>query len=331
MEKSKKKYYTPDRFLHNEKVVKHRSDYIVFFTFLLISAIFWLLINLSKEYSWSYNMKIKLQDPPVDKLITKQVDSTIVFNIKAQGFYLLKLGFMKPDELVVHLKNYTVHKSDENMYYISTQPLKERIAKLLDIPANNVNFSKNTISFYLEKLASKKVKIIPRLTLNFADFYNLYKPLKVKPEKATVYSIKSVLDTIKYVYTKPMVIHNIKSSADISLEIDNPMKSLVRVKPRYVTVSLDVEKFTQSSSLVVVSSTPKTENIHTFPSKVTVYYDVALKDYDKVKPSDFLIVPDVESVDLKKAQKLNLKIVKKPSFVRNVRVEPSQVEFIIIK
>ena len=331
MEENKKKYYTPDRLLHNVKDVKHRSDYIVFFTFLMISAFFWLLINLSKEYSWSYNMKVELYDPPVNKLITKQADSTIVLNIKAQGFYLLKLGFMKPDELIIRLKNYTIHKSDDNLYYISTRPLKEKIAKLLDISTSNVDFSKNTISFYLERLSSKKVKVIPRLTLNFADFYNLYKPLKVKPERVTVYSTKSILDTITEFYTKPMEIENIKSSANISLEIDNPMGDFVRVKPKYVTVYLNVAKFTQGSTVVAISSTAKTKNIHTFPSKVTVYYNVALKDYDKVKPSDFKVVPDVVSVNLRKAKKLNLKIVKKPSFVRNVRVEPSQVEFIIIQ
>ena len=123
MDKSSKKYYTTKGFLNKETVEKHRSDYIVFFTFFVISAFFWLLISLSQEYSVSYDMRVYLQSPPKSKLITKQVDSTVTFNITAQGFYLLKLEFMHPDELIINVKDYTLHKIENNIYYISTQPL----------------------------------------------------------------------------------------------------------------------------------------------------------------------------------------------------------------
>ncbi len=331
MEKRNKKYYTPDKLLPKKTVEKHRSDYIVFFTFLVISAFFWLLINLSQEYSLSYNMEVRLQSPPKGMLITKQIDTTITFHITAQGFYLMKLEFMHPDELIVDVKKYTINKSEGGVYYISTQPLKEAIASLLNINPSRIGFSKNTLAFYMEKLQSKKVKVVPRLTINFADFYNLYKPLTIVPRKVTAYGPSEVLDSLDKVYTVPVVLNDVKESLEVSLKIDNTSKSLVKVDPEKIKVKLEVAKFTQSSVVVPVSNTDKSKNIQTFPSKVTVYYNVALQDYDKVKSSDFTIVPDLENVNLRKAKKLYLKVIRKPAFVKNVRLQPQQVEFIIIR
>ena len=331
MEKKDKKYYSPRKFINKKKVEKHRSDYIVFFTFLIISASLWLLINLSKEYSLSYNMHVYLNSPPVDRIITKQVDSTITFHVNAQGFFLVKLEFMKPEELVVNVNNYTIQKAEDSIYYISTQPLKENIAELLNISPSKIGFSKNTLSFYMEKLYKKKLKVVPRLTLNFAEFYNLYKPLIIKPESVMAYGPKQVLDTLKEVYTVPVVLDKIKESLEVSLEIDNSEKSFLKIRPEKVQVILDVTKFTQSGVEVPVTNPEKQLNLQTFPSKVKVYYDVALKDYDKVNSSNFTIVPELNNVDLQKVKKLYLKVIRKPDFVRNVRIDPPQVEFIIMK
>ena len=330
MEKRNKKYYTSKKLLPKETVEKHRSDYVVFFTFLIISAFFWLLINLSQEYSLSYNMEVHLQSPPKGKLITKQIDSTITFHITAQGFYLLKLEFMHPDELIVDVKNYTITKTDDNIYYISTQPLKEDIAALLNINPSRIGFSKEAISFYMEKLKSKKVEVVPRLTLKFAEFYNLYKPLTIIPKIVTVYGPTEILDSLQKVYTVPVVLEDIKESMELSVKIDEN-NDLVKVDPEKIKIKLDVEKFTQSSVVVPVTTADNSKNIQTFPSKVTVFYDVALRDYEKVKSSEFTIVPELKNVDLRKAKKLYLKIVRKPKYVRNVRLEPQQVEFIIIQ
>jgi len=276
-------------------------------------------------------IRVYMQSPPLDKIITNQVDSTITFHIKAQGFFLLKLNFMKPEELIVNVNNYTIHKSDGNRYYISTQPLKDDIAKLLDISTSNIGFSKSTLSFYMENLYKKKVKVVPRLTLNFAEFYNLYKPYEVIPEKVEVFGPKEVLDTLEKVFTVPVVLNDVKASMEVSIKIDNKKKSFIRVNPDKIKVILDVTRFTQSSVVIPVTNPDKNIQLQTFPSKVKIYYDVALKDFDKINASDFTVVPEFDNVDLPKVEKLYLKIVKKPDFVRNVRLEPARVEFIILK
>ena len=154
MLKFRERYQQNQNSSHRES--KRQSSHFTFFVFIFISAVFWLLIKLSQEYSQTYNMKIEYKDIPANRLLTRKIDSTVKFNIKARGFYLLELSLLHPDELIIHLNNYTIHKADEDINYISTLPLKEKIANLLDINPDDISFSKNVLSFLLETLHSKE-------------------------------------------------------------------------------------------------------------------------------------------------------------------------------
>ena len=309
----------------------NRSQHFTFIIFIIVSAIFWLLIKLSQEYSETYNMSITYQDVPNNKLLTQKIDSTVTFNITARGFYLLELSLLHPEELVIHLKNYTIHKSDENLYYISTLPLKQSIAKLLDIDPVLIGFSKNALSFRLEKLYSKKVEVVSNISITFEGSYNLYKPLSLKPSSVLIYGSKSSLDTIREVHTKAIELANINENTTIDVGLENPNIKLFRLNPEKVKLTLEVAKFTQSKVVVPITSEGGTYHIETFPKMDTVYFNVALKDFDKVNPNQFIVSPEISGVDIKMANKLLLKVTKHPDFVKNLRTEPTDVEFILLK
>jgi len=309
----------------------NHPQHFIFIIFIIVSAIFWLLIKLSQEYSETYNMSIIYQDIPDNKLLTQKIDSTVKFNITARGFYLLELSLLHPEELIIHLKNYTIHKSDENKYYISTLPLKESIAKLLDIDPTLINFSKNALSFKLEKLYSKKVKVINDVRFTFEGSFNLYSPVTLKPSRVLIYGSKSSLDTIENIHTKAIKLDNIKENTTIDVELENPNSDLFKLNPEKVKLTLEVAKFTQSKVVVPITARSGKYQIETFPKMDTVYFNVALKDFDKVSVKQFIVSPDVNGVDSKKANKLLLKVIKHPDFVKNIRTEPTDVEFILLK
>ncbi len=308
-----------------------RSSHFTFLIFVFISAVFWLLIKLSQQYSQTYNMEISYKDAPMDKLLTKKIDSTVKFNITARGFYLVELSLLHPDELIIHLNNFTIHHADKDIYYISTLPLKERIAKMLDINSTEINFSKNTLSFLLEELHSKKVKVVSDIQYTFKGSYSLYKPPDIHPTQVEVFGTKETLDTLDAIKTKHLELTDISESKSIKVELENPLPEQLRIKPNEVTLDIQVEKFTQTSIETAINNSLGQIDIETFPKKVTLYFNVALKDYEKVKANQFLVSPDLANVDLNSAKRLHLIVKKHPDFVRNIRIEPSSVEFIIVK
>jgi len=315
----------------SKKGYANHSQHFTFIIFIFVSAIFWLLIKLSQEYSETYDMHIIYKDVPNDKLLTKEIDSTVKFNITSRGFYLAELSLLHPEELIIHLKNYTIHKSEGDKYYISTLPLKESIAKMLDIDPGLISFSKNALSFKLEKLYSKKVPVINNTKIAFKGSYNLYKPVDIVPSKVLIYGTKSGLDSIKFVNTKAIQLSDISENKTIEVELQNPNPGFFKLSPEKVKIALRIAKFTQSKVVVPITSRGSRYQIETFPKMDTVYFNVALTDFDKVNPNDFIVSPVIKGVDLKKVNKLLLKVTRHPDFIKNIRTEPSDVEFILIK
>ena len=73
------------------------------------------------------------------------------------------------------------------------------------------------------------------------------------------------------------------------------------------------------------------KNIKLFPKTVYVHFKVAQKDYNNVRANQFEVIPDIENIDIQNVVRLHLKLNKKPEFVRNITLDPSDVEFLIIK
>jgi hypothetical protein len=96
-------------------------------------------------------------------------------------------------------------------------------------------------------------------------------------------------------------------------------------------VKFNVAKYTESSLDVPVSIGSIKNDITIFPKTVKVSFKIAQKDFNNVSPNLFVIIPDTEGIDLNKVNKLKLKIIKKPAFVHDEWLAPSEVEFLIIK
>ena len=64
---------------------------------------------------------------------------------------------------------------------------------------------------------------------------------------------------------------------------------------------------------------------------VNSYFDVPIVVHDDGNPDNDWTVPDLQNINIENAVRLQLKLSKKPAFVRNTTLDPAYVEFLIIK
>ena len=117
----------------------------------------------------------------------------------------------------------------------------------------------------------------------------------------------------------------------MKVELENPDPGLLSLGQSEVTLFFKVEKFTESEITLPVNLNNLNYKIKLFPSQVKVYYRVAQSDFNKVQTSQFNIYPVLDNMDILQAHKLPLRLSKQPDFVRNVRIVPLEVEYLIIK
>ncbi len=315
---------------HENRNTERKRDHLAFFICILLATGFWFFIKLSDNYSVSYQMKVKFTHVPMGKLVTAIKDSSLTVRFKSNGYNLLDLMLhRKLDSLDVNLLRNNIRKEARNNYVINTSNLRESVAQSLDVNDREIEFGKPELRFTMEHLHKKRIKLSARLDLSFKSQFRLYGS-KLIPDYITVYGPRQILDTLKTLKTSIVRLEKLESNQKIQVNIQNPYPEILRLNPSKVIVRLDVERYTERKIQIPVSVSDIHPEIRTFPTTVSVSFNVFIRDYEKIHAKQFKIIPNIKNINLRNVKTLRLEVVSSPKDVSNVRINPPDVEFIII-
>jgi len=309
-----------------------RGNNFAFIVSLLIASFFWLLIKLSNPYDISYQFKVNYNNIPQQKILTGIIDSTVNIRIRAKGFVLLRLELMEDMEnLNINLSQYNIGSTKQNIYFINTSEIMETIGNYLKIPLSQVDISTLRLKFVMEDLYEKTVEVKSEVNFQFAPQYNFYGNLTVIPSEIKIFGPKNIIDTIRFVTTEATELNNISLNINEYVDLKNPNADQLHFSINRVKLEAIVEKFTESSVETQIDLSGTKYNIKAFPNTVMVFFTVAQKDFGNVRKKLFRVIPNMKNIDILKENKLQLKLIEEPDFVSNIRLQPSEVEFLIIK
>ncbi len=124
---------------------------------------------------------------------------------------------------------------------------------------------------------------------------------------------------------------NIYKELDLKLP---PKNSNVILNTTKVIVKANVDKFTEGSFNIPVTIINKPEGIkiNTFPNTIEVIYQAGLSNYNKITKNSFLIVYDYKQYEKDTLTRFLTPIIKQKSeFISSLKINPSQIEFLIQK
>lgn len=315
-----------------EKIRLNRKV-VTFLVCLFISAFFWLLMSLSKEYDEVIRFPVNYEHVPTDKVIANELPEFIDVEVHARGFVLLRYKlFEEREKLQIDLRD-ARPMSVRNHFYLDPN---FRLDKLINQFKGRMKInaiSPDTIFLNFNKKSTKVVPIKASLKLSFASTYQLDDSVMLEPSTVEVSGAADVLSKIQYVPTIPLEMKDVKASVSVKLDLMNYKQAgLIDYSVKQVIAKLKVSKFTEGSLElpVQVLHVPPGYSLKTFPDKVTVKYAVGFENYEKVDPSQFQLAVDYDKVS-DGNNKLKVQLLKAPAEVRNVRLETEKVEYIIRK
>ena len=303
----------------------------VFLVILVLTSIIWLLIELSKSYTSSATFSVDYKNIPTGKLLQSSPISEINIVLKAPGFSLLKYKIRK-QKVALSLRN--IAKSGSNYYLLPNQQISYLNAQLsgeIDV----ISVLNDTIFIELGNNKSKKVPVVPMLDLKFKLGYNLIKSIKVIPDSVTITGPEKFVDSIKELETKPLNISGIYENIDKELDLQLPPKSTnVIFSVNNIKIIGEVDKFTEGSFIIPVTiiNEPEGVKVNSFPKEIEVVYQAGLSNFNKITENSFLVVYDYEQYQNDTLIKYLTPIIKQKSkFISSIRINPSQIEFLIQK
>lgn len=308
------------------------NSHFIFIICILIASFFWLLIKLSDQYNESFFFRVNYINAPKKQMLTSIIDTNLNITVEAKGFEMMNLILSEDlENLNIDLNKCEIIHKDEDVYYITTSELKEKISESIRIPLDQIEISSQKLEFRMETLFEKIVVVNNQMKFNFAPQYKLYNSIIISPNEIKIFGPKNILDTINNIYTENKNILNISNFIDENIGLINPNKDLIHFSEDKVNIKAKVEKFTESSIEMPIDLSNINYKIKAFPNTVKVFFTVAQKDFSNIRQSQFKVQANLKNTDILNANKLQLKIIEKPDFVIGVRMQPSEIEFLIIK
>lgn len=313
---------------------KLRERFTVFSVCMLIAVFLWLVIKLSGTSVSTVEYPVKFHNRTAGKVLAGYSDSVLELQISAKGFRLLSLKWFGVDGHVVvdvdHMKMNQLQNNSRYNYYMLTEDLKSIIGDRIVDVQSVASVSPDTIYFWMDEKSKKLVEVIPRLDVSYESQYQPYGKPRLEPDTIQISGPQKRIDTITAIYTKEF------SASDVNEDISGVLKLMVpdKVKTKHdnVQLNIDVEEFTEATvEIPVVTANAQSTacRIKTFPDHVKVTFWVALKDYQKISSAQFNACVDCEEIKLDENDKARVSIMRFPSYVKNLRVSPRYVEYVI--
>lgn len=311
-----------------KRIIKNKNIRMFLF-FVLLSFIFWLLINLSKVYIRNANVSVTYYNLPKSKIITKAPKKNIKFELKTGGFKFLTYHLDNPN-IKFNLSH--LHHLKKNLYYYLPNNHLRELQLQFSSDVELLSVATDTIYVELASLATKKVKVIPNLNIEFKIGYNLEAPIIVNPDSVKIVGPKSILDTLNYIKTVPLNLKGVSNNFIEKIQLYN-LNNKLNLKQKEVTLNVKVSKFTETSINVQfnVINVPKGYKINTIPKEVSLKYQVSLNNFNKVSKNMFKVVCNFSKTLKDSLNFLVPELVLKPDFVNSVQIIPNKIEYLLLK
>jgi len=142
---------------------KFRHQFSVFLSCLGISIFLWLLVQLSKEYSYTVEYQLHYTQVPSSLRLVYFSDSVINVTIKVQGFEFFSEHFLRSRhrDVDISLKGIKVKADDDRFIgYELTRNISSTIIAESEYPLDIYSTSPDTLVFTFEKKNLKKFQSI---------------------------------------------------------------------------------------------------------------------------------------------------------------------------
>ncbi len=289
-------------------------------------------MSLSKEYTIELSVPVNYINLPTDKVIANNLSETIEIEIKSSGFNLLIYKLKQNKEVVsIDIKNLKPLTIKNHYYLLTNSKIDKITAQFDDIKV--IKIYPDTIFLNFNKKVTKTVPVKANLKIDFDKLYQQSDSIKLSPAFIEISGAADLIDKIKYLETEPMYLKNITDSLSLKLNIlKTPELKLIDLSQLTVQATINVTKYTEAiiELPIGVENLPTGYGLKLFPDKVSVKYNVAFQNYEKINPLQFRAVVNYLKIE-PGSNKLKIQLLKFPPEVRAIKMNPEKVEYIIRK
>ena len=304
------------------------KQFLIFLSFLGLSAIFWLMTTLNETYERELKIPVRIAQIPKNAVLTSDEVDTVRVSVRDKGWMLLSYLYSNQlNKLNALFKNY----NRGNGYgYITAAELQKLIhAQNPNMTSKITSIKPEKLEFYYNDGAHKRVpvrwsgRVIPEHLYFIAQ-------TQYWPDSIDVYASQEKLDSIKVVYTEALNYANFRDT----LIVDCQMAKIRGVKfvPERIKVGFYTDVLTEESMddvPILAVNMPEGKVLRTFPSKVKVNFVTGVSQFRNLRPEQFIVIADYKEIIANPSDKCNIYLKVVPQGISRARLDTKQVDYLI--
>ena len=303
---------------------KNRLHFFLFFVF--ISFSFWISTKLSNSYTIEQIFNIEWINIP-ESIVISENNKKLNTSITASGveiiLYRLFNNNLKIDLIQANFELDYLSLNLENQKFLIQQQLYSNTL------LNQITPSLVKIKF--SRLSEKKIPIIPKTRINLRAGYLTDSNVISKPDCIIVRGPKILLDSIYYAETIAYNQEDVYKSISKKINL-SPIEG-VNFSKDFVDIELSVSRYSEKEFNIPIEliNQPEGVKVKLFPPMTKVRATIPMSVIGNIRVSDFRLIADYNQILNGQTQKLELFIQKKPSGVKQIILEPNEVNYLIRK
>ena len=302
------------------KFLTRQNKFRTFLLFFLISALFWVLMQLGKSYVYTFKVPVSYQNLPVNYYKDFLPNDTLSVKLKLSGFKILRYKISKPVLKIDVQKNGLLDK-----HLWNTTKHLSRIQGLFDENTRIISVSPEELSLQIKAVHKKQVPVYPDVSITFKAGYKNKQKAVWQPDSLWLFGQPDILDTITKVHTKTYRFDKIDHNIDKKL-IVKPIEG-VKYNTQSIHYRLPVSEIIEDtlSLPMTILDKPTHTRVLLFPEKIKLKFKVYKEKYKHLNPEDFQIAVDYHS----KAKYWVPKLIKYPEGTFDFSFTPDKISYLI--
>ncbi|RYE30433.1 MAG: YbbR-like domain-containing protein [Sphingobacteriaceae bacterium] len=304
-----------------------RKRISAFFTCLILAALAWIFVMMSKNYIFPVKVALNFKNHPERKAFYALQADTVLAMVGGTGWQKLfsNLNSTQNRSVSVDLKKLET----QNFVVLSNQlaVFNRKSVKEQQI----ISFSPDTIYFDFTARTEKRVPINLKSRLDFQRQYARSGDISIDPGFVTISGPAAYIDSVKSWPTDSLVVKKVSNNIIATLKLPTPPENNINIYPKTVSVNIPVDEFTEKTLEIPVKllNNATYTQVNLFPKKIKVTFMVSLNNYSAINEDFFEAVADLNSWQVNGMQTLPVKIKQHPDYCKIISVQPLAVNFIV--
>lgn len=296
------------------------------FIVLFLAILIWFFVKTEDNYRYSFEIPLRVTNLGHDHLIENEIPQKIKITCWGKGQDLLSLMLRK--DIFYNLDVSKIQTSANLVLNIN----HIKVPRKTNIEVLNI-VEPETITVEITKLVTKKVLLIPEISIQTDPGYTVVDEITVDPDSVEVIGPEPEIKNIFSIHSETKSYKNIKHDLQKKIKILNPSKRNTRVLVNEVTVFADIQKLMEKPlSEIPVGIVNKSQDfkITVIPSTLSLVLEGGADLLLNVTKRDVQAYIDYEKVRASKA-KNHLAYIVTPKGTRYRDVKPKRFKIVVEK